>query len=609
MRSFARPRTEAEGSSPRKDPRDNLFRKLLGLAQPSNAVPYPVVKQGQNNEHFVQVCIHESPSSNGYIGKCVKANDDITANDIKLGILEAIQIWNRYGLADVELYYSGSCTSGWPADDVSGVGTKTAVLDQNDPDGTNEIGCSLDIDSEGYNGYVSYHAGGDGDRDCDQINEFALWLNPKKNFTRNLTNYPAGETVIETVMMHEFGHTFGLRHIHGGGNGTCDDASIMCTNRTQDLFLLYSDVNVMVNDSVGESCDAEGWNNEHRVGVWTQADSPGAGWSTPMPWGFLGEFSVLPPAIAASPTTANYMVGWVRPSDEAHLRTAIGDGSFLTWTSTTGHGYASSYHSFAIAGDEYGKWVVAWRERGTATDTNRDILIRAYGNGAWSTPPKIIEYRVDAWGSPTLAYDPATNRFVLGWVHSKVSDSLSVLRRWPRFKTFGLINSIPPAPYDFSPVVEIFADNNQDGVPQLSEHMVPWDSFDIDCDDVDCQVVYVESDANRSLWSFRVDVSPGGIVTYVDDSREIVSGGTFQGGTAVAIDAEHDRRAMALRATTQYGEYGYPVFDGFHKDAPPPTYYFWSPEVFVPDRESSAHGGFTYNPTRAEWMMVDLEGE
>ena len=32
MRSFARPRTEAEGSSPRKDPRDNLFRKLLGLA-------------------------------------------------------------------------------------------------------------------------------------------------------------------------------------------------------------------------------------------------------------------------------------------------------------------------------------------------------------------------------------------------------------------------------------------------------------------------------------------------------------------------------------------------------------------------------------------------
>ena len=589
-------------------------------------VTQPLLKQGRWTVHYVPFCIHENTSSNGYIGRCVQASDDVTVNDIKRAILEAAQIWNRYGLADVELYYTGSCgTLAWPADDpnLPGDGFTTPFTDVGDADTTSEIGCSIDVDSSstGQAFAARTDTDGDGTANGDTITEFSIFLNANQNWTRDLTATGVG-TLVDRTLTHEFGHTLGLRHCWcpGGGStccaaGTCNDASIMCTSSNANIFLLYSDTKVLVDDSVHDTGeDAQGWNDDHWMAAWRQANG-GSTWDyRSTAWGEFSAKSLLAPAIGTYLTTSNYLVGWSAPADEGCLRTANGNGTYDSWTASTYHGLACSYHSFAIAKDS-GKWVVAWREPGSATDVNRDIGTRYWNGTSWSSPV-YLNVNVDAWSAPAVAYDFDSDRFIVGWVHSGVSDGLTN-STWqlPRFRTSDASTNLT----SWTAAVNIWADLDGDGIVDAGssstantvEPIVPWDSFDIDCRTTgDCEAAYVETNNVRQLRSFRISVASNGTITYVAGSQQNVdaTGYPYSAGTAYAINGTSDeRRAIGLRANlTGYNTYNYPVFKQLKKTGASGA---WGSAEFFSTRESFDRCGLTYNSGNAEWMMVELDGQ
>lgn len=582
----------------------------LGFARPARAdVTAPLVKQGHHTPHYVPVCIHESTKSNGYIGNCIKPTDDMTVDDVKRAILEAIQIRNRYGLADVELYYSGSCGSlDWPAADPAPPdGKKAPGSDVVDSDTINEIGCSVDADLAGYSGYTwldTTDVDDDDTRNGNTIDEFSIWLNASTNWTRDLTTTGNG-TLMDRTVTHELGHALGLRHNTGPGGNGCNDASLMCTSTDANIFFLYSDAKVLVEDSVDDDGeDAEGWNNDHWMQARRQADD-GAEWEDRSgAWGEFSDFSLLAPAIASDPTTSNYMVGWSRPADEGCFRTAIGDGTSESWEASTYHGFACSFHSFALAAGG-GKWLAAWREPGSDTDTNRDIGTRYYDGKSWSSPV-YLNINVDAWAAPAVAYHPQSNRFIVGWVHSGVGDGLGS-NRFARFRTADASSKLTT----WTPAVQVWADDDGDGVVDTGEKMTPWDSFDIDCGSSgpECEVAYVEANGRRQLRSFRIAVAGDGSVSYIPGSRQDADGSSYryQGGTAYAINTSTDeRRAIGLRAATGYNKYNYPVFKQPIKTGALGT---WGFDEFFSTRNSADRAGFTHSAINDEWMMVYLAGE
>jgi len=566
----------------------------------------PLVKQGHWEVHYVPFCIHKEESSNGYIGNCIQPGDDIIESDIEFAILEAVQIWNRYGLADVELYYTGSCGAlAWPADDNVGDGPKTACTDVADGDTVSEIGCSIDVDSDGNNGYTclsTTDVDADGTRNGNRINEFSIWLQARNDWTRDLAIVDV-ENLIDRTITHEFGHTLGLRHITGPGGSGCNDASLLCESTNENIFFLYSDVNVLVNDSVGDGGeDAEGWNASHELRAWSVDEGQTSWVSRSNAFGASPEQSILTPAIGNRQTSAWYMVAWSRPGDAGNLRTAIGDGSAGSWSSSFQHSYRS-FRSPAVArrGTD-SRWIMAWRWPGTATNVNRYIYVRDHNGTQWNSV-YALQTRVDSWSTPSLAYHSVSDRYIVGWVHSGVEGDPLSDNRFARFRT-------RPAGDDtlaWSSAVEIWADEDSDGVVDTGEELIPWDTFDIDCATAGnvCNVIYVEANNLRYLRAFQISVDANGSISYVVGSRVTVDASWYRAGASIALNSSTGEvRAMGLRAATGYNQYNYPVYKTRHR-----INGTWGTGQFFSWRDGAGPAAFTFNDFHDEWMSVNLEGD